>query len=287
MSGLIPNTPEWEAMRKEKIGASDAPVLMGVSPYDTPYSLWQKKLDLLPQTQMTWPMERGHNLEPLAREQISQQLGVALAPQVKFHSSIPWMMATLDGLSDDRQTLVEIKCPGETDHQIALSGQIPEKYYPQIQHQLEVCELEKGYYFSFDGKAGIMIEFFRDDKYIKKLISIEKEFYSCMQDLSPPDLTEKDYLTVESPEWFMLASQWRQINSQLETLEREEKKLREGLISLCGTQNSTGGGVKVSRFLRKGSIDYAKVPQLQGLNLDKFRKKPVECWKIISTKEGR
>ncbi len=147
MSSLIPNTPEWEQMRKEKIGASDAPVLMGISPYDTPYSLWQKKLDLIPQTTMTRPMERGYTLEPLAREQVEQQIGQSLRPRVKFHDSIPWMMATLDGLSEDEKTLVEIKCPGATDHQTALSGHIPEKYFPQVQHQLEVCQIEKGYYF--------------------------------------------------------------------------------------------------------------------------------------------
>jgi len=284
MSNLIPNTPEWEAMRKEKIGASDAPVIMGVSPYDTPYSLWQKKLDLLPQTQMTFPMERGHNLEPLAREQIELSLGKSLPPQVKFHDSLPWMMATLDGLSPDGKTLIEIKCPGEKDHQQALSGQIPDKYYPQLQHQLEVCQLEKGYYFSYDGKAGVLIEFFRDDKYIKKLITIEKEFYICMQDLNPPELTDRDFVQIDNPEWFMLASKWKQLNSQLSALESEEKKLRESLISLCGNQSSTGGGVKVTRFLRKGSVDYGKIPQLTGVDLEKFRKKPVECWKIMGNR---
>lgn len=282
MSNLIPNTPEWETMRKDKIGASDAPIIMGISPYDTPYSLWQRKLDLLAPTPMTRPMERGHELEPLAREQTEQQLGLSLRPQVKFHETLPWMMATLDGLSEDEKTLVEIKCPGAVDHQTALSGQIPDKYFPQLQHQLEVCQLEKGFYFSYDGKAGVMIEFYRDDKYIKKLITVEKEFYTCMQDLTPPELTDRDFVDMENPEWFILASKWKQINSQLSALENEEKQLRESLISLCGNQSSKGGGVKVTRFLRKGSVDYGKIPQLKGLDIERFRKKPIECWKITS-----
>jgi len=284
MASLVPNTKEWEEMRKEKIGASDAPIIMGVSPYDTPYSLWQKKLDLIPQTQLTRPMERGHNLEPRARAQVEERLGQTLFPQVKFHDSMPWMMATLDGLSEDKQTLVEIKCPGEKDHQTALAGKIPDKYYPQVQHQLEVCQLEKGYYFSFDGQAGVLLEFYRDDKYIKKLVKIEKEFYTCLQDLNPPALTEKDFQMVNSPEWEQLATQWKRINSQLNSLEKEEKRLRDSLISLASNQNSLGGGVKVTRFLRKGSVDYEKIPQLQGLDLERFRKKPVECWKITEAK---
>ena len=186
MSNLIPNTPEWEAMRKDKIGASDAPIIMGVSPFDTPYSLWQKKLNLLPPTELSSAMARGHDLEPIALGEVQDRLGVAVKPQVKFHPQLPWMMASLDGLSDDGQTLVEVKCPGQVDHKTAQEGNIPDKYIPQLQHQLEVCELEKGYYFSYDGKAGVLVEFFRDDKYIKKLITVEKEFFICMQDLTPP-----------------------------------------------------------------------------------------------------
>lgn len=283
MASMIPNTPEWEMMRKDKIGASDAPVIMGVSPYATPYQLWQKKLGLVEETQ-TFAMARGHELEPKAREEAEKLTGLLFQPQVKFHNEHPWMMATLDGIDLDEKTILEIKCPGAEDHGKALQGQIPDKYFPQLQHQLEVCEIEKGFYFSFDGKAGVLLEFYRDDKYIKKLISIEKEFYLCMQDMNPPALTERDYQTIESPEWGKLASQWREINSQLSALEKEEKRLREGLISLCGSQNSAGAGVKVARFLRKGLVDYGKVPQLQGIDLEKYRKKPVECWKITESR---
>ena len=105
-----------------------------------------------------------------------------------------------------------------------------------------------------------------------------------MQDLIPPELTDKDFHQVESHEWLDLASRWKRTNTQLKALEEEEKRLRDGLISLCSNQSSIGGGVKVTRFLRKGSVDYAKIPQLKGLDIEKFRKKPVECWKIGEAK---
>lgn len=285
MSSLdfTPNTPEWEEMRKDKIGASDAPIIMGVSPYSTPYQLWQKKLGLLEEAQ-NFAMARGHSLESQARAQVEERLGISLVPQVKTHNSLDWMMATLDGLSIDGKTLVEIKCPGVADHGEALQGRIPEKYFPQVQHQLEVCEIEKGYYFSFDGKEGVLLEFYRDDKYIKKLITIEKEFYLCMQDLNPPALTERDYQIIESPQWLDAATKWKQISAQLTSLEKEEETLRQQLISLCGNQSSAGGGVKVGKYSRKGSIDYAKIPQLHNVNLEKYRKKTIECWKIVEAK---
>lgn len=284
MANFLPNTKEWEKMRQEMVGASDAPIIMGVSPYETAYQLWQRKLDLVPPKQSTYAMNRGHELEPVARDQAQQRLGCELSAQVKFHPSIPWMMATVDGISPDSQTLVEIKCPGAIDQRTALEGHIPEKYIPQLQHQLEVCELEKGFYFSFDGQEGVMLEFYRDDKYIKKLVSIEKEFYSCMQDLTPPALTNRDFYQIDCPEWDQVALRWKQINSQLTALEQEEKKLREWFIQRCCNQSSSGGGVNVTRFVRKGSIDYAKIPQLKGVEVEKYRKKSVEVWKIIEAK---
>lgn len=286
MSSLAftPNTSEWEKMRKDKIGASDAPVIMGISPFETPFQLWQRKVALKEDKKSTFAMERGHTLEPQARAQVEQVLGIELFPIAKLHPNYDWMLATLDGLSKDGKTLLEIKCPGAEDHAIAQEGRVPEKYYPQIQHQLEVCQLEKGYYFSYNGKEGVLVEFYRDDKYIKKLILIEEEFYSWMQDLTPPPLTDRDYQTIENPEWLDAASQWKQVSAQLSSLEKEEERLRQQLISLCQNQSSIGGGLRVSRILRKGSIDYAKVPQLQGINLEKYRKKPVECWKIVEAK---
>ena len=153
------NTPEWEEMRKNKIGGSDAPVIMEVSPYKTPYELWEEKLDLRPSATPTYNMARGHILEDPARLEAEKMAGFLFFPQVKFHPTIPWMMASCDGIDPEEKHLVEIKSPGKEDHEIALSGQIPDKYFPQLQHQLEVCQLEMGYYFSFYEMKGVLVNY--------------------------------------------------------------------------------------------------------------------------------
>ena len=58
------------------------------------------------------------------------------------------MRASLDGISMD-QEILEIKCPYkpnrlDSDHQKTKEGKIPEKYWPQLQHQLEVFGASKG-----------------------------------------------------------------------------------------------------------------------------------------------
>lgn len=279
MSALIQNTPEWEEMRKNKIGASDAPVIMQVSPWVTPYQLWQKKLSLI-ENQENWAQSEGKRKEPLAKEAFEKETGLLVSPEVAFHPNIKWMMASLDGKDIEGKNIVEIKCPGKEDHEIALSGQVPDKYFPQLQHQLEVCQLEMAYYFSFTFEGTALVKVYRDDKYIKEMVKREGEFWECMQELVAPELTSRDYITNEDQEWIGLACQWRQVNEQMKSLEIKDKAIRARLISLTNGMNTQGGGVRLSKLMRKGNVDYSKIAEIKSVDLDSYRKPPIEYWKI-------
>jgi hypothetical protein len=70
----------------------------------------------------------------------------------------------------------------------------------------------------------------------------------------------------------------------MEILQQKEESLRGQLISLSQNQNSAGGGVRVSKLTRKGNVDYKKIPELKAVNLDEYRKAPMEYWKIVASK---
>jgi len=274
---LEQNTPQWLDFRKDKIGASDAPIIMNVSPYKTPFQLWEEKLS--PTEQLTnYAMQRGHDLEPKARAVLEQELDMPLFPKVLTSNKRSWQMASVDAISFDERTVAEIKCPGKEDHQTALAGRVPEKYFPQLQHQLEVCELDMMYYFSFDGEKGIVVKVFRDEKYIKQLIDAEEKFFECMRNYEAPPLSDRDYQIQTGAEWMKLAEEWK----ELEAMEERKEHIRKRLISLSNGQNSMGFGVKLSKCLRKGNVEYAKIPELQSIDLDPYRKKSIEYWRILS-----
>lgn len=279
---LIQGTEEWKAFRKNKIGGSDSSIIMDVSPWKTPYQLWEEKLSLVPQGQTTAAMKRGNDLEPIARQELERMTGYRFIPVVKFHPQIHWMIASLDGLDEDNKILTEIKCPGNEDHQRALSGEIPSKYYPQLQHQLEVCELEVGLYFSYHDYQGVIVKVYRDDAYIKKMLKKEKEFWDFMQDFVPPPLTVRDHKSIDTEEWKKSAYEWMSVNKQMKALEVKEKELRQNLISMTNNQSAIGGGVRLSRVISKGRVDYTNIPELSTVNLDKYRKEPSESWRISS-----
>ena len=280
MQAFIQGTEEWLEMRRNAIGASDAPIIMGVSPWKTPHALWEEKLGLRETQPTTEAMKRGSLLEEPARGEFEKATGLKMTPRVMEHPTYDWMIASLDGISEDGKSIVEIKCPGREDHLTALTGEVPEKYYAQLQHQLAVTGLYMVYYYSYDGERGITIEVKRDDKYIDQLISMELAFWNCVQNLEPPKLTERDYVTRDDDLWQTTTASWLEVQAQLEKLVERQEALRQALIDLSGGRNTMGAGIRVQRVVRSGSINYRMIPELRNVNLEQYRKKPVESWRI-------
>ena len=175
---LQQRSEEWFEYRKKKIMASEAPIILGVSPYKTIEELEQEKVFGSIQQNFPW-MQRGIDLEPFALHMFERETGLTMFPCVGEHEN-GWMAASFDGMTLDEDVVVEIKCPGKKDHQLALEGKIPEKYIPQLQHQLYVSGLEIIFYFSFDGSNGIILECRRNDDFINYMIEKEFEFWQII-----------------------------------------------------------------------------------------------------------
>lgn len=270
---LEQGTPEWLQWRKSKIGGSDAPAIMQISPWKSRIDLWKEKLGAKENNFSNSDTERGKILEPVARKYISGFMEIDFEPIVAEHSSLEWMGASLDGISKDRKVAIEIKCPRN------VQRQVPVHYYPQLQHQMEVCELECIWFFSYVNDSVNQILFVgRDDEYIKKLTKAEKEFHDWVENFCFPP---QPYNERNDEQWLHLVSKWKEANSHLKSCQDQEEDLRNRLIQLSGGSNSMGAGIKLSKEVRKGPIDYKSIPELDKVNLDKYRKNPIECWKII------
>jgi len=280
MSALQQNTEEWLEFRKSKIGSSDAPIIMGKSPWKTPYDLWEEKLGMRESFWESKAMRRGKDLEPVALKSFQEKTGCVMWPDVKTHPEHHFIIASLDGITMNGKAAVEIKCPGEKTHQMALDGEIPEHYQIQMQHQLAVTDLAKMYYFSFDGEDGVILELQRDEEFIKEMIGKEAAFYTCMKDLVPPVQTRED------PLWCASAEQWRAIQRKKMVLEQEEKICKQTLIQLAGNSDARGCGLRLTKYLRKGAVQYNKIPELTGVDLDAYRKESRELWRLTETEEN-
>ena len=276
------NTPEWLEFRRSRIGASDASTVMGENPWKTPHKLWEEKLMPFHETSVTPAMQRGIDLEPVAREAFIRQTGIPVEKIVVQHDEYDWMIASLDGINTDHKIVVEIKCPGELDHRAAQDGNIPMKYYGQVQHQLAVTGYDLAYYYSFDGTRGVVVDVERDDDYISAMIDREMEFMRCLQEMIAPKMSCRDYdYRDEDEEWLEQAKAYLEAEEQLKKWELEVSMHRSKLEDLAGGYSVSGGGIILQKVLRKGPVDYSKVEALQGVNLEPYRKPASESYRLI------
>lgn len=267
----------WKALRKTKITSTDSSVIMHANPYKTLLQLYLEKTSDYEQP-VNAAMQRGKDLEPIARDLLKVTTGIEFEVKTFVKN---WQMASLDGISPDGKLICEIKCPGAKTHAIAKDKRIPDIYYPQIQHQMHVCDAEKCMYVSFDGVEIYIVECERDDEYIKKMCDEELEFYQMLINKIPPE----EYINKTDNLWMMYAENYQIVSKTIQGLEEQQKLYREALISLANGENSQGGGVKLKKIKRKGAVDLDAIAKLTDLDVTKYRKPDTETWRIEYEKD--
>lgn len=273
--------------RKDYIGASDAPVIMNGFHFEkTPFLLWKEKLGMIEGSVNNFATQRGKEMEPIALAAYENYIGEEVEAQVIIqHGSIKFMRATVDGIGKKRGRSVEIKNPGAADHEVALSGKVPPKYYPQLQHTLACNDDEVMDYWSFYERKGVLIEVEKDKDYLIKLYSKEKEFWDYVLSFEAPPLNSKDYQPMDaSEEWNAHAANYLELEAKIKALEEEKGAQREALIELAGKHNALGAGVRLYQSMPKGRVNYNAIPELIGVDLDQYRSPSSLRWTLSKLK---
>ena len=282
MSAQIQGSKEWHELRRTKIGGSDAPCLMEVG-FHTPLQLFEVKMGLRVVEDNKW-MARGREMEPQAREAYERETGEIMFPTVEFSAEKEFMMASMDGINLERSMAVEIKCSGRAKHEEALSGKIPACYFPQLQHQLFVCGLDRMHYYSYDGVRGVILEVARDDFYISDMIEKEEAFYkNHMLTGIPPEEVEK-YIERTDKEWLERAKKAREYAHLVTYYEKLYEAERQALIELSGNVSCKGEGILLHKTMRKGTVQYKNIPEIKGVDLEKYRGNGSISWSIKEEK---
>ncbi len=276
----------WLSWRKTVITATDCPAILGSSPWSTAYKVWQRKLGLVDEQKSNAAMERGKRLEPIIRKRFIKNFGVNMTPVVVESSEYEFLGASLDGLSDCGKYILEIKTGGNKLHEMALDGVIPTYYMAQIQQQLLVTGADKCFYFvgGEDEGTDIGIEVYPHAEFAKSYIPVARAFWKCVAFNEPPALQDSDYKDMSpEPQWKMYAEQYRNVSEQIKNLEEIKDSYRKELLKLCGDQSCSGQGLKVMKSTMRGRVDYDVIPELQGIDLDKYRKGSITSWKVFMT----
>jgi len=141
-------TQEFFEQRRSGIGGSDAPKVLGVSPWGGPYQVYEQKRGLVDDDgNMTPAMELGLKMESIVADDYRELTNMPTNEGETFHRhpDHKWMIFHADRFSLDGQgkfnRLVELKTVGpyaEDDWGAEGSDEIPEYYIIQCQHGLAI-----------------------------------------------------------------------------------------------------------------------------------------------------
>jgi hypothetical protein len=85
---------------------------------------------------------------------------------------------------------------------------------------------------------------------------------------------------IEQKSWVDLAKEAYNIREERKRIEKIEEELFARLLIESKNEELSAGGFSLSKVIRKGSVDYAQIPVLQGLDLEPYRKAEITTWKL-------
>jgi len=179
---LEQGTQEWIEWRHKGIGASDAPTIMGENPWKSAEELLQEKRGPARDSNTNEAMSRGIMLEPEARSCYIARTGNDVKPACLQSNQYPWFRASVDGISSNRDMIVEIKCGKSVYRYTSECGCVPDYYYGQLQHILAVSGFASIDFWCFlPDCPQLLIPVPRNEEYIERLMAAERSFWKNVQ----------------------------------------------------------------------------------------------------------
>lgn len=203
---------EWHKERYGKIGGTSAGDLMSKTSFD------KLKLELigsalepfeLEDSFTSTAMQRGIELEPLARQYLEDYTGLVFNEYGWLQSEIDCLGISPDGLTEDQKISCEIKCPSKSVHMSYIFGSILPYFWQNINYFAINPKLEKHYFISYRPESmipGHIIELTRDTiVYRTKTISgTVGEFAQELRDSALIMDTQVKNILTETKNKFML-----------------------------------------------------------------------------------
>ena len=128
----------------------------------------------------------------------------------------------------------------------------------------------------FDGSKGILHAIARDEAVMSRIQEGWENFQQYLTGDTPPPLTDADTVLREDAAWVQAAAAFAEAKRTTDLADAALAKARDELVALACHPREQGAGVTVTRYWKAGSVSYAKIPALQGLDLSSYRGKARE-----------
>lgn len=149
VSNYAAGSPEWLAVREAGIGGSEVASVMGLSKWQSAYTLWAKKTGReVDSVIYSEPMEWGNRLEPVIIDKFADdhpEFKVLRNIGTWHHPERPWQIGNPDAVfetEDGGMGIVEIKT---AQYEEDWADGVPRYYETQVQWYLQVFGFDTAY----------------------------------------------------------------------------------------------------------------------------------------------
>lgn len=281
------NHEEWLREREYGIGASEVGAVLGLSPYETPFSLWLKKTKQVPPEPENLAMRMGHVLEPIVVQLWEEATGekvikASAADIIYVHPEHDFMRATPDRIVRGRKKIVECKTTvTDVDKNDIYPYWIAQCEYQMLVTGIHDCDLSwlvKGRYFDY---ANIPY----DQEFAEFIAERVKEFWneSVVGGKEPELISVEDFTFKGSTHGTVVEADdkalgellsLRKLNEILDRDETEANQLKEAIKLYMGENESISFDGKVLATWKTGAR--GRTFRLKDKNIDELINKEDE-----------
>lgn len=248
------NHAMWLEERRRGVGGSDVAAIMGLSPWKTAYQVYQEKRKEVEDWGGNSLTDWGKRMEPAIRQWYSDETGrdVRLPDKIMYHPQHPFMLASLDGFTDDGR-VVEIKTArsgknwGEPE-----TNQIPDYYAVQVHHYMTITGFQVADIpVSIAGGSPSLYVVEADKEISEMIIEACAKFWERVQSGNPPDpvtyadavarfgsLKTEGAIVADDKEIHAIEG-IKSVRAQIKELEEHEEAWKARIIIALGEQADT------------------------------------------------
>ncbi len=269
---------QWLALRRESIGASDAPVIAGLSRYKSRFGLWLEKTG---QSEPELAGEQawfGTRLEDVICARLNdwddsagfEFCGIQRRQVMVVDDDYPWLTSTLDAIEDsDPERVWEFKAAGIGTAKGFENGNpatLPDSWICQAHHQMLVADVREIHFAVFVGHRLQLYQFVVgwDDAIGEGLIQLLTEFRRHVETVTPPAEfdamdaalllkhyrdVEDDIIVTEDDRLLAMSRQYEAAKAAADFQSELADQLKAGLLA----RMTTACGMRCGPYLMKRS----------------------------------
>jgi len=243
------DSPEWHEARKHSIGGSEIGTIMGLNPWESAYTLWAKKLELIPNSfQENWAIRLGKAFEEPILKLFGQQ-----HPELEIYRAgsfvskeFEFMHANPDAMARNKETgewiVIEVKTARYN------WDALPAHYACQVQHYMHVMGVSKAIVVAVAG-----MDWFEYEVEADEFVQLTQADYATMFHKSLTDGTR--------PEWDGSESTYQTVRQQHPQIDDTEVELGTLGLQLKNAQvmlEESQSQVNLLKSMVLDTMQYAK-----------------------------